>query len=231
MKRIFNSFQANFFTNNNDVSATPPILGMLLNKLSSLSLLPMFAQEVNGLTGEKRQIVIMTDASQTFKIEFPNQNIVFSGVNIEGEIFFDKLEASIDALKSIFPDKKSNRLAILQSCFYKATDDVYTELYKKIFTHHKANPIEWENRIVERDTVGLSDEVVNMVSSVRRCAIQSPMFDNGSFIDAINFEIDTNTIPENTKTRFDFTSSIPVFKDLMNKNNELMKGFSRYTDI
>ncbi|EPZ4273991.1 MULTISPECIES: hypothetical protein [unclassified Raoultella] len=231
MNKIFNNYQVNYFTNNNDVSATPPVLGMLLDKLSSLSLLPMFAQEVNAFTGEKRQIVIMTDAEQSFKIEFPAHSVIFSSPNADSEDFFRKVESAIKALKSIFPDKKSNRLAVLQSSFYTGGEEKYLDLYRKIFTHHKANPIEWENRIVERGPFDSSGEIANMVSSVRRCMIQSPMIANGNFIDVINFEVDTNTIPENTTNRFDFTSSISVLRCLLNKNNELMNEFSRYTDM
>lgn len=60
---------------------------MLLGKLSSLSLLPMFAHEINALTGERRQVVIMTDSDQHFRIEFPIHSIVFTGNNIENSDF------------------------------------------------------------------------------------------------------------------------------------------------
>ncbi|MFU0853504.1 hypothetical protein ACM26X_15525 [Kluyvera cryocrescens] len=231
MKKILNTLQVNYFTNNNDVTATPPILGMLLAKLSSLSLLPMFAHEVNALTGERRQIIIMTDADQNFRIEFPMQSIVFTGNNIEISDFFNKVESALEALKSIFPDKKSNRLAIVNSSFYRADKEKYSELYKKMFTYHQVDPIEWENRIVERKNFGSSAEIANMVSSARRCSVQHPFVDSGNLVDVINFEVDTNTIPENVNNRFDFTSSIPVLRELYNKNNELIESFSRYANV
>ncbi|HDC4501783.1 TPA: hypothetical protein O8U02_004390 [Enterobacter kobei] len=231
MKQILNNLQVNYFTNNNDVKATPPILGMLLGKLSSLSLLPMFAHEVNALTGERRQVVIMTDADQHFRIEFPMHSIVFTGNNIENSDFFNKVESAIEALKSIFPDKKSNRLAIVNSSFYIASESTYSELYKKMFTYHQVDPIEWENRIVERKEFGSFGEIANMVSSAKRCTVQHPLLDNGNFADVINFEVDTNTIPENVNNRFDFNSSISVFRELLSKNNELVNNFSRYINI
>ncbi|HBB0992591.1 TPA: hypothetical protein J1A68_004234, partial [Escherichia coli] len=51
MELLFQNYQASYFTNNSDVTATPPVLSMLLSNLAALSLLPMFGQELNALTG------------------------------------------------------------------------------------------------------------------------------------------------------------------------------------
>ncbi|WP_432535692.1 hypothetical protein [Pantoea eucalypti] len=230
MNLLFQNFQVNFFTNNQDVSATPPILSMLLTKLSGLSLLPMFGQEINAMTGEKRQIVIMTDAEQRFRIEFHSHAIIFNGAGGSTDEFSSKIESALESLQSIFPDKKSNRLAFLHSKFYQGSLEEYSNLYKKLFTFHRANPIEWDNRVVERVASSNSEEIFNLVSTVKRATIQSSMFSNGNAIDAINFETDANTIPEATHFRFDFKSSIVKVNELINKNAEMMSELSRYTD-
>ncbi|HCB3825933.1 TPA: hypothetical protein MYW26_004893, partial [Escherichia coli] len=89
MELLFQNYQASYFTNNSDVTATPPVLSMLLSNLAALSLLPMFGQELNALTGEKRQIVIMTSPDQNFRVEFPLGAIVFHGVGGSSEEFIN----------------------------------------------------------------------------------------------------------------------------------------------
>ncbi|VFZ87145.1 hypothetical protein [Klebsiella variicola] len=230
MKLLFQNFQVNFFTNNQDVAATPPVLSMLLTKLSSLSLLPMFGQELNAITGEKRPMVIMTDAEQSFRIEFHSHSVIFNAAGGTADEFLSKIESAFDSLQSVFPDKKSNRLAFLHSKIYQGSSEEYLALYKDLFTFHKANPIEWENRVVERFNSSNSDEIFNLVSTVRRATVQSPMFSNGNLTDIINFETDVNTIPETTHFRFDFRSSVSRINELVNKNKEMMSELSRYTD-
>lgn len=230
MNLLYQNFQINFFTNNQDVAATPPVLSMLLTKLSSLSLLPMFGQEFNAITGEKRQMVIMTDTEQRFRIEFHSHMIVFNAAGGTADEFLSKIENAFESLQSVFPDKKANRLAFLHSKIFQGNSEEYSALYKDLFTFHKANPIEWDNRVVERLSSPTSDEVFNLVSTVRRATVQSPIFNNGNLTDVINFETDVNTIPEATQFRFDFKSSITRVNELVTKNKEMMNELSRYTD-
>ncbi|CAI1564053.1 Uncharacterised protein [Serratia marcescens] len=230
MERLFHGYQVNYFTSNNDVSATPPILGALLSQLSTMSLLPTFGQELNPMTGEKRKVVIMTDSNETFRIEFVSNTVIFQGGGENAEEFFNKVEMAMGILKNIFPEKKANRLAFLSSTFYRDSAAKYDELYKSLFTHHKANPIEWDNRIVERDFLEDSGEETNFVSVIKRCMIRASFIDGGDQVDVINIEVDTNTIPENDTYRFDFDSALKIMRELLNKNVKLMGSFARYTN-
>lgn len=123
MELLFQNYQASYFTNNSDVTATPPVLSMLLSNLAALSLLPMFGQELNALTGEKRQIVIMTSPDQNFRVEFPLGAIVFHGVGGSSEEFINKVKDIMKSLQSIFPNKKATRLSVINSYFYHDSGD------------------------------------------------------------------------------------------------------------
>lgn len=230
MELLFQTYQVSYFTNNSDVTATPPMLSTLLNTLSGFSLLPMFGQEFNALNGDKRQMVIMTSPDQQFRVEFPHGAIIFHSLGGSSEEFVDKVENILKALQNVFPNKKATRLAVVNASFYKDSEENYSQLYKKIFTHHNANPFEWENRIVEHAILDKSKEKANSGSAVRRCFIQTPMINNNNPTEVINFEVDTNTVAEETGLRFDFISAGSVIKELQENNNKLIRDLSRYTD-
>ena len=230
MELLLQTYQATYFTNNSDVTATPPILSMLLTHLSGLSLLPMFGQEVNGFSGEKRQMVIMTDAEQKFRVEFPQGATIFHGTGGTGEEFINKVEGVVRALQSLFPTKKATRLSVVDISYYKDSPEKYSELYRKMFTYHDADPFEWDNRIVEHITLPGSNEKANSGSAVRRCIIQTPFANNNIPSDVINFEVETNTVIENNALRFDFIGAIPVLQELYENNKKLISDLSRYSD-
>ena len=229
MELLFKTYQVSYFTNNSDVTATPSMLGTLLTNLASFSLLPMFGQEFNALSGEKRQMVIMTSPDQAFRVEFPHGAIIFHGLGGSSEEFIDKVSNILNCLKGVFPNKKSTRLAVVNAYFYQDSKENYSELYKRIFTHHNADPFEWDNRIVEHVTLEASNEVINSGSGVRRCYVQTPMVDNNNPTEVITFELDSNTLAEETSLRFDFKSAGAVIKELQSKNDKLIRELARYT--
>ncbi|EEC8207271.1 MULTISPECIES: hypothetical protein [Escherichia] len=230
MELLFQNYQASYFTNNSDVTATPPVLSMLLSNLAALSLLPMFGQELNALTGEKRQIVIMTSPDQNFRVEFPLGAIVFHGVGGSSEEFINKVKDIMKSLQSIFPNKKATRLSVINSYFYHDSQDNYSRLYRELFTHRNAEPFEWDNRIVERVNLKNLNESVNSGSTVRRCFIQTPLVNNNHPTEVINFEVDTNTLAENNSLRFDFNSANSIVSELQENNANLIEQLSRYTN-
>lgn len=230
MELLFQTYQVSYFTNNSDVTATPPMLAMLLTNLSSFSLLPMFGQEFNPLNGEKRQMVIMTSPDQKFRVEFPVGSINFHSLDGTNEEFVNKVENILKVLQNIFPNKKSTRLAVVNAFFYQDTQENYARLYKRIFTHHNADPFEWENRIVEHVILEVSKEKSNSGSAVRRCFIQAPNVNNNNPTEIINFEVDSNTVAEENGLRFDFITAGPVIRELQENNNKLIHNLSRYTD-
>ena len=230
MELLFQNYQASYFTNNSDVTATPPVLSMLLSNLAALSLLPMFGQELNALTGEKRQIVIMTSPDQNFRVEFPLGAIVFHGVGGSSEEFINKVKDIMKSLQSIFPNKKATRLSVINSYFYHDSQDNYSRLYRELFTHRNVEPFEWDNRIVERVNLKKLNESVNSGSTVRRCFIQTPLVNNNHPTEVINFEVDTNTLAENNSLRFDFNSANSIVSELQENNANLIEQLSRYTN-
>lgn len=230
MELLFQTYQASYFTNNSDVTATPPTLAMLLSNLSGFSLLPMFGQEINPHSGDKRQMVIMTSPEQNFRVEFPIGAINFHALGGTSEEFVNKVEDILKVLQNIFPNKKSTRLAAVNASFYQDSEENYARLYKKIFTHHNAEPFEWDNRIVERIVLGVSKENSNSGSAVRRCFIQAQNVNNNNPTEVINFEVDTNTVAEENRLRFDFTNAGPIIRELQENNNKLIHDLSRYTD-
>ena len=79
MKLIEQTHQINFFTNNNDIVPNPLTIGAVLDKIGKFGFVPTFGQEINAITGEKKQILIMVDTNQTIRVEFPSHGIIFNG--------------------------------------------------------------------------------------------------------------------------------------------------------
>lgn len=236
MKKLIDSKQMNFFTNNNDMQVSPPLIKSLLDVLGKFNLVPTFGQEFNPATGEQRQIISMLDPNQKFKVEFPAGMIGVSGVNMEDEEFVSKASDVLKSLKGLFPNKKGTRLAILNARVYQADVEVYDVLYKKIFTYHAVTPFEWDSRIAVKDRLDAFDEEINSISTIKRGMVQlvPAFFTNFSLtandIDTITFEVDSNTHYEDARARFDLEGCAELLKALALKNSIMNQEVRRYTE-
>ncbi len=229
MKSEHSNYQLNFFTNNLDVTTTPTIIGSFLNSLSKFGLIPTFGQEINGATGERRQIMIMTNPEQTFKVEFPAHAIIISGININLDEFCSKVIGVMHALESLLPLKMANRLAFVSTYIYSGSKENYQDIYKKLFTYKTAEPFEWDNRIVQKISHENIDVKMNNVTTVKRCEIISPFIESGRPVDVIIFEVDINTDHEATSARYNWSNAIEIVETLTNLNKQQFHLLERYT--
>jgi hypothetical protein len=229
MNKLHESNQIHFFTNNQDVTPTPVIMGSLLQSLGRFGLLPSYAHEINALTGEKKQFITMATTDGNLRIEFPSGAMIISSSNISSTQFLDTSIAILNILKDIFPDKKSNRLSFLSNSLYGGTSEQYKALYDAIFTYRQAEPFEWDNRVVERKNI--NNETLNCISNIRRCEIEAPFINSGQSTDCIFFELDVNTIPQKNDYRFDLETCNTVLRDIFEQVELAKNSLERYVLI
>lgn len=231
MNLIEQTHQINFFTNNNDIVPNTLTIGSLLDKIGKFGFIPTFGQEINAITGEKKQILIMMDSNQKLRVEFPSHGIIFNGLGGEPHEFSEMVLSISKELQNVFPMKKGNRIAVLNSRIYQGDESVYSSLYDGLFTYKGVNPFEWDNRIAIRKNIEGYHEEINSISTVRRTEIVAPFLNNGMQSDCVLFETDTNTLPQNGYMRFDWDEYIRVLDLLCQDNLATIEKLKRYTSL
>lgn len=228
MDLVQESHQIIFFTDNSDITTAPPIIVSILTAISKYNLIPTFGQELNGFTGEKKQILIMTNSEQNLKVEFPAGAIVISGGGSKIEDFYSISLGIINDLALVFPHKKFSRVAHTNAKAFHASSEKYQTLYQSLFTYKTVEPFEWDNKIALRERIDFKDEVINSISAIRRCEISAPVFQNGKPFDAILTEVDSNTLPVNDSSRFSWQDALVVLGFIFNNNISLLDKIKRY---
>ncbi|WP_228483436.1 hypothetical protein [Lelliottia nimipressuralis] len=231
MNRIHESHQINLFTNNEDISPSPAVIFPLLQELSRFSLIPTFGQEVNALSGEMKQILIMTNPEQTYRVEFASGSIVINSMANNHDEFVEKSIGVLGEIQKIYPNKKFNRIALLNAQIF--IDDVakYERLYNELFTYKEVSPFEWDNRIALRKQIAFHNEEINSINSISRKEVGVINHNSGRPFDSVIFEIDSNTLPSNASFRFDLTDSIQVLRGLNENNRRSLGVLSRYIEL
>ncbi|SPJ32262.1 hypothetical protein [Kushneria phyllosphaerae] len=228
MENSHESNQLHFFTNNSDILPKPHVITNLLPKLAQFDLMPTYGQEFNPNSGEKRQFIIMMSPDEKIRVEFQLRRIVIVSEASSQQEFKGDAISILKKLYEIYPSKKGNRISILNTRIYEGDLQEYSDLYKKLFTYHQADPFEWENQIAERENIEGSEEVFNCISTIRRCQISAAFMNNGDITDAIVNEIDINTLPTKTEERFDLNNSIQTYEKLFEKSGSSMSKLNRY---
>lgn len=230
MKLLHENHQLHFFSNNLDVEPSAALISEFNSQFEKHGLVPIVGNEVsiNGNSGNQRQYLIMMTPDNKLRIEMPSTEIVIFREGCTQEKFQELTIEVLSGLKKLFPMKKANRLSVLNSKFFKGTEEEYRERYKKLFTYRKAEPFEWDNRIVQKKKLEKEDEVINSISTVRRCAVRSQEIEGGKSLDVIAFDIDSNTISQKNDMRFTINESKSVFEELFANNSTLTNEFGRY---
>ncbi|MGG8199671.1 hypothetical protein [Klebsiella aerogenes] len=231
MNQIHESHQINLFTINEEISPSPAIIFPILQELSRFSLIPTFGQEVNALSGEMKQILIMTNPEQTYRVEFASHAIVINAMATSHDEFVEKSVSVISELLKIYPNKKFNRIALLNAQIFTDTLEKYQILYDELFTYNDVHPFEWDNRIALRKNIAFNDEGINSINSISRKEIAIVNQNSGKPFDAIMFEIDSNTLPANNNFRFDFNDAIQVLRELNENNKNSLNILRRYIEL
>ncbi|HHG1479407.1 MULTISPECIES: hypothetical protein [Klebsiella pneumoniae complex] len=229
MQCVQNNHQFIFFSDNTDVTTSPMIISSFLNALSKFGLIPTFEQELNALTGQKKQLLIMTNPEQTYKVEFPTRSIIISGAGMDVDEFKDKTIDVLGVLESLMPNKKAHRLAVINVSIYVGTQAQYQDIYSKLFTYKDIEPFEWENKVAQRISKPDVDVGINHISMIKRCPVSSDLINSGRDTDAIIFENDTNTVHDAFSFRYDWKRAIEIFKSLSAINVSELAKAERYT--
>lgn len=229
MELIHQNHHLHFFSNNSDIDPSSSVIRALRHALPEHQLVPVPSSEFNTATGQNREYLTLVTPDQKLRLELPsNEIIIYSFGNEDQEEFKNTAYKIINGLSTLFPLKMANRLSVLNSMYFKSDVEQYEKLYEKLFTYRNANPFEWDNRIVERRTLSQSNEMINSISSIRRAVLNSQFFNNGSPIDLINFDIDSNTIFQNKDRRFTLSESHFVIDELFENNKRIIRELERY---
>lgn len=229
MNLVHEANQIHIYTKNTDVTTTPPILSMLLNKLSRFNLIPTFGNEINAVTGESNHIVIMTNTQQSYRLEFPSHAIVINGAYTSHNDFITFSKEVLSELRSVFPDKKMNRVALINTRIFRDDVQKYKQLYDCLFTYHDVNPFEWDNRVALRKNINYGNEIINSINTIRRCEVGFPI--GAQPVDSIMVEVDSNTTHEKTDMRLSWDDCLPILEELYINNIESVHALNRYTNI
>lgn len=229
MELIHQAHQVHFFANNLDVEPNAQVISTINNYLPEFKLVPSSAMEINPVTSDRRNFLVMDGKSgaNRVRIEFLREDIVF---HVEGsplEEFRQLADNVHNKLAEIFRFKQANRLSIISSRVYLGDEQEYQNLYKKLFTYKKISPFEWDNRIAERKVI-LGVEQINSISLIKRAEITSPVIRNGQPTDVICVELDINTIYQNQDRRFNFENAKPIYDALFQESEHLTEELQRY---
>ena len=220
MKLLHESHQIHFFVDNSDVTVNPHLMGTLLTRLGKHNVMPTFGNVINAITGEKKQYINMVNSDESLRIEFPLDRIVIAKEGGDLNAFLGLSATLFTALNEIFPEKKANRLSIVNTRVFQGDTNQYNDIYRNLFTYKQAIPFEWDNRIAERKQLP-SGELLNSISTVRRCRLAMPRLNVAEAIDGIICELDVNTINENRTPRFSLDDAHEKVKEL---SEELIRG-------
>lgn len=170
----------------------------------------------------------MIHIDETLRVEFPSSGILIVKEGGSAREFISLALSILKSLNSLIPLARANRLSLVNTKFFEGTEAQFQNVYERIFTYKSVTPIEWENRIVIREEAPLINEKINKVSTVRRGEIRSPFIKQSEATDVIMFEVDTNTLSNNTESRFLLDSSEDVYKYLSQIHDEVFSELKRY---
>lgn len=228
MKQITQSHQAFFFCNNENTAPTPPNISALMAALGKFELIPTIGNEFQTQTGAKRQFIVMVNSDETIRLEMPSSGISLVKQGGTRESFYELTRNVFNALQSVYPEKKANRISLLNTSFFQGNTEEYEALYNELFTYKDIKPFEWDNRIVEKRELDNSEEKINSISTVRRCENRIAGVNNGNLTDLIVFDIDSNTDAHNNSFRFTFDAALTVWEGLFTNNERLTELLQRY---
>ncbi|MCU4530617.1 hypothetical protein POD11_10560 [Acinetobacter sp. P1(2023)] len=228
MKNIHETHQLFFFSKNIELSTVPADISKVLSVLTPFGLIPTINNEFDIFKTVKKQFLSMIHIDESMRVEFPSSGIVISKDGGTLKDFVNLALSILKALNTLFPLARSNRLSLVNNKFFAGSEEQFQEVYERIFTYKSVSPIEWENRIVLREDLSLINEKINKVSTIRRGEVRSQFINQSEPTDVIMFEIDTNTLPTYTDTRFDLSNAEEIYKDFSRIHSELFEELKRY---
>src|SRR5690606_11176030 len=228
MKAIHEIHQIFFFSKNTELSATPTNITKILSLLTPFGLMPTINNEIDLATSAKKQILSMIHMDETLRVEFPSSGIMISKEGGTAKEFLNLAISILEALKTLIPLARSNRISLINTKFFTGTEAQFKETYNRLFTYKSVSPIEWENRIVLREELPSINEKINKVSTIRRTEVRSPFINQLEATYLVMFVIDTNTLPFNTEARFSIENAIDIYKKFNEIQDQLFEELKRY---
>lgn len=226
MQLLHEGYVFNVFVDNSDVTTDVHWISSAMNAFSHLQLIPSFGNELNPLTGEKRNFLRMVTPDESIQINIQSQmTSIILIKNDHIEIIINAMQSIFDGLVKLFPEKKSNRIAALTSTLAIASDDeyqaVFDTLHKPLTIGNENKPFEWDSRRAFKVNVEGIEGGMNSIISIRR-GMHSLV--NKPLQDTIAIDTDVNTQHENQTLRFKYSDINEKTATMLNETNNLREA-------
>ena len=223
MQLMATNYVINLFADNNEVTPDVKFIGPCMTHLSAYGLIPSFGNEINGLTGERKNFLRMVSANEELQINFQSQTTtIVMVVKSHLEEFPPVLTGILQNLNVIFPSKKCNRLSVITSTLFNGTVQEYDKVWKEVYVSSPEDsaPFEWDARQAFKINLEGVEDNMNLVSTVRRGSLNIP---NGNVQDSVVIDTDLNTEFENSTRRFTYIDAIPNLERMLLNNTFVTK--------
>jgi len=228
MKLVGNTYQMVFFSDNSDIQQNTRMLKDILEAMESFDVMPTFGYDFNSMSGEKKKFLVLQSVDENLVIEFHFKRISINYTGGSAYNFKQKSYSIMEEISKLYPGKLANRISFVQSRLFYGDDTEYDTLYKRLFTYKKEVPFEWDNRIALRKTLGSEVGDINSISTIRRCVVSAPFINKGADSDIILSEIDVNTVPKNTTTRYAIEDVRGFYNELFDESEKNVSLLKRY---
>ncbi len=230
-------YQASVFTPSIDANSTniSQLMGLFVDK----GFIPTTHQELSNINPTPQLRFSLNSPNNEWSISFRSNRIDIEKNQIDAkgnnigniEAFCDDV---IDILLKILKKypQKANRLAlasnlVLKEMTSKALDEIYPKLFNPTQTYLDNKPIEWNFRTASRvnKKINNQDESLNFIIEIGRFTGQMNFNQSIVPLDRIAINPDLNTIPNNTKNRFDEADITSFYQEVHIWYNELLNEF------
>ncbi|EKB14487.1 hypothetical protein [Aeromonas veronii] len=204
MKVLSRNYVVNIFVDNSDVTTDVHWISKAMSAFSDLQLIPSFGNEINPMTGEKRNFLRMVTPDELLQVNIQGQLTSITIANDTDSV--DAIGATIvkviSGLVALFPNKVANRIALLTSTLFIGSKEEYQNAFNNL---HKPIdddiPFEWDSRRAVKINLPSVEDNMNAITTIRRGyhgLINQPMQDS------LVVDTDINTAHENQSLRFKY---------------------------
>lgn len=222
MKILSKNYAINIFVDNSDVTTDVNWISKAMSAFSDLQLIPSFGNEINPMTGEKRNFLRMVTPDELLQVNMQGQmtSIAIANNRDSIEVIRETIFKVISGLENLFQHKKSNRIALLTSTLVIGSEEEYQTAFNKI---HKPidgadTPFEWDSRQAFKISVESVESNMNAITTIRRGyhgLINQPMQDT------IVIDTDINTAHENQSLRFKYVDLNDKLSHMIVRANQM----------
>jgi len=230
--------QAGFFGDIRSIKPKPATIRIMMDILGKWELVPGTSQEMTNPFSPPSSILTMSNPESGMEVFFGTQRFdVFrnpidqKGSNIESAEEFAKLVSEIGAIIAESFNLKINRLSFIGEYLFedmeeKEMSSIYNKLFKSTLNiKPKTSPAEWTymNNVKSDFKISGVNDALNSILQLQRTKGKFLFPQDNSEFDRIFLQMDTNTIQENTDTRFNVKNFLECFEYFQSIHTDILK--------